>query len=270
MTVWCSITWFSTLPSVYLVSSRRDGRLDRLADGDPQAARESGSAARICRPACGLRRRAGRDLAAPDVHHRTAVGLLLVADLDHVDLALDVEHLAGERQGTAPLAGAGLGRQPVDALLLVVVGLGDGRVRLVAARRAVALVLEVDPWPASSAPAPGSSPGPAAWAARWPSTSRISSGISIHRSWLTSCLISSIGKDRRQIVRADRLLGARVQHRRQRFGQVGLQVVPRRRKVFLAQHDPLGIHRFVFPFGTVRREAATTCQPRIPPVRRDP
>ena len=45
----------------------------------------------------------------------------------------------------APLAGPGLGGQPVDALDLVVVGLGDGRVRLVAARRAVALVLEVDP-----------------------------------------------------------------------------------------------------------------------------
>ena len=52
--------------------------------------------------------------------------------------------LAGEREGGAPLAGAGLGGELGDAFLLVVLGLGDGGVGLVRAGRADAFVLEVD------------------------------------------------------------------------------------------------------------------------------
>ena len=84
--------------------------------------------------ALGVGRRAGRDFAAPDVHHHSPVGLLMVAHLDHEDLALDVEHLAGEGERGAPLAGAGLGGQPVDALHFVIVSLGDGRIRFVGYR----------------------------------------------------------------------------------------------------------------------------------------
>ena len=51
---------------------------------------------------------------------------------------------AGEGQRSAPLAGPRLGGQVVDAFHLVVIGLRHGRVRLMAARRAVAFVLEVD------------------------------------------------------------------------------------------------------------------------------
>ena len=72
------------------------------------------------------------------------VRFLLIAHLDHVDLAFHAEEVAGQGERAAPLAGAGLGGDALDALLLVVVGLGDGRVGLVAAGRADALVLVVD------------------------------------------------------------------------------------------------------------------------------
>ena len=72
---------------------------------------------------------------APGLHHRPPVGLLVVADPDHEHLALEVEQPAGERQRGAPLAGAGLGGELADPLALVVVGLGDGGVRLVRAGR---------------------------------------------------------------------------------------------------------------------------------------
>src|SRR4029077_76089 len=49
-----------------------------------------------------------------------------------------------EGECTAPLAGSRLGREAGHALLLVVVGLRQSRVRLVAAGRAATLVLVVD------------------------------------------------------------------------------------------------------------------------------
>src|SRR5207247_7557696 len=70
--------------------------------------------------------------------------LLLVRDLDHVDLALEADQLAGERERAPPLARAGLGRQARAPFLLVVERLRDGGVRLVAPRRADALVLVED------------------------------------------------------------------------------------------------------------------------------
>src|SRR5258705_7510444 len=88
--------------------------------------------------------RARDHLRAPGLHHDPAIRLLLIRHLHHVDLALKPEHLAGEREGGAPLAGAGLGTEPRDLFLLVVVGLRYGGVRLVAAGRAHAFVLVVD------------------------------------------------------------------------------------------------------------------------------
>src|SRR5207249_9653315 len=88
--------------------------------------------------------RARHHLRAPGLHHDPAVRLLLVRHLHHVDLALQAEHLTGERERGAPLAGARLGAEPRDLFFLVVVGLRDRRVRLVAAGRAHAFVLVVD------------------------------------------------------------------------------------------------------------------------------
>jgi hypothetical protein len=118
--------------------------LDRLRDGDAEAARR----ARVVledRPArLRVLRWARDDARAPGLHHRAPVGLLVVGDLDHVDLALEAKEPAGERQGASPLPRPGLGREALTALLLRVVGLRDGRVRLVTPGRADALVLVED------------------------------------------------------------------------------------------------------------------------------
>src|SRR5207253_5816011 len=87
---------------------------------------------------------ARHDLGAPSLDHRAPVRLLLVRDLDHVDLALEPDQLAGERERAPPLARAGLGGKARAAFLLVVDGLRDLRVRLVAPRRADAFVLVED------------------------------------------------------------------------------------------------------------------------------
>ena len=63
-------------------------------------------------------------LAPRGLHHQAAVGLLVVADAHHVDSHSRPKMRAGEGQRAAPLAGAGLGGQPLDAGLAVVVGLG--------------------------------------------------------------------------------------------------------------------------------------------------
>ena len=77
-------------------------------------------------------------------HHFPAEGLLLVRDLHHVDLAVQIEEGAGHREGGAPLAGAGLGGNALEALLFGVVGLGNGGVQLVRAGGVVPLKLVVD------------------------------------------------------------------------------------------------------------------------------
>ena len=82
--------------------------------------------------------------AAVGLHQDAAVRLLVVADADHEDLDVDAVERTGDRHGATPLAGAGLGRDLGDAFGLVVVGLRDGGVGLVAARRRNALVLVVD------------------------------------------------------------------------------------------------------------------------------
>ncbi len=142
------------------------GHLDRLGDGDAERAGRVG----IARPEWRGRSRSywlglAMQRRAIGLHQRPAIGLLLVADLDHVDLDLEAEQLAGEGQRRAPLAGAGLGGQALDACLLVVEGLGHRRVGLVAAGRADALVLEENLGRGVRAPSPGAGRGSAASAA---------------------------------------------------------------------------------------------------------
>src|SRR5581483_10362644 len=91
--------------------------------------------------------RAGDDLGAPGVDHRAPARLLLVGDPDHVDLALEADQPARERERAPPLPGARLGREASPPLLLVVVRLRDRGVRLVAAGRADAFVLVEDARP---------------------------------------------------------------------------------------------------------------------------
>ena len=77
----------------------RDGRFHGLADGDAQAAGAVGILLQNRPAAMRFHRGAGDHVAAPDMHHHPPVRLLMVAHLDHENLALQVEHRAGERQG---------------------------------------------------------------------------------------------------------------------------------------------------------------------------
>jgi hypothetical protein len=124
-----------------LAGSVADGRLDGFADGDAQAAgRVRVLGQHPVRPWS----RAGRGdaLAAPGLHHGLAIGLLVEADAHHEYLAGQAELGAGKGKRAAPLAGTGFGGNLLDAENLVVVGLGDGGVGLVAARRAQAFIFD--------------------------------------------------------------------------------------------------------------------------------
>ena len=93
-----------------------DGRFHRFADGDPQAAGRIRIGRQNRASGFGFMRGTGHHVTAPHVHHRAAIGLLMVAHFDHEHLALDAKLLAGEGHGTAPLPGTGLGREAADSL----------------------------------------------------------------------------------------------------------------------------------------------------------
>jgi len=83
--------------------------------------------------ASGLCRIAGRryHVGAPRIHQQLAIGLLVVAYLDHVDPQVDIEILACQSHCTAPLSASGLRREVFYALLGIVVCLRDCGVGLV-------------------------------------------------------------------------------------------------------------------------------------------
>ena len=121
-----------------------DGDFDSLAD---RAAEGTGGAGELLEDLAadvGGHRRGGSDVGAVGAHDLTAEGFLLIADFDHVYLTVEAEVSAGHRQGSAPLAGSGLCRDALEALLLRVVGLSDRGVQLMAAGGVVAFKLVVD------------------------------------------------------------------------------------------------------------------------------
>src|SRR4029079_3138577 len=91
--------------------------------------------------------RAGDDRRTPCLDHRATERLLVVRGANHVDLALEVEQLAGERERAGPLARAGLCREALAALALAVERLRHGCARLVTAGGAGPLVLVKVPRP---------------------------------------------------------------------------------------------------------------------------
>ena len=121
------------------------GGLDGFADGDAQAARGLRIFFQGIAAGLGFVAGAGHAGSAPGLHHGLAVGLLVEADPDHVNLAFQAELRTGEGEGAAPLAGAGLGGHALDPEDFVVVGLGHGGVGFVATGRAAPLVFVVDP-----------------------------------------------------------------------------------------------------------------------------
>ena len=122
----------------------RGGIFHRLADRDAQAPRGVRILGQDRAAGVGPRAGAGNDLGAPGLHHDLAVRLLVMADLDHVHGALQIEQAAGQGQGASPLPGACLGRQPAHAGLLVVEGLRHSGIRLVASGGTRTFIFVVD------------------------------------------------------------------------------------------------------------------------------
>ena len=222
------------------------GVFDRFGDGDAEGA----VAVRIRREDApsGVRvhRRAGDDRAAPELHHRAAIRLLVVGDLDHVHLRLDAEHLAGEGERRAPLPRARLRGDALHTLLGVVVGLGDGRVRLVRTRGRYALVLEVDVGGRIEGLLQG---GGADERRRAPELVGFAhlvrdGDVALGRDFLLNQLHR---EERRQRFRADRLVRAGVQRRRRRRLQVRGDVVPLLGYLRFIEVELLRCH-CVFPF----------------------
>ena len=152
------------------------------------------------------------------------------------DLALHAVLGGGERQGAAPLAGAGLGRQLADALLVVVVRLRDGRVRLVRAGRADALVLVVDAGRRVEQPLQAARPEQRARPPQPVDVEHAAGDVDV--ALAGDLLLDQRHREQRgEVVGPDRLVGARVQRRRRRRRQVGDHVVPTGRELRLVEQD---------------------------------
>ena len=210
--------------------------LDGLRDGDAERSGAVGVLRQDPLAVVGGQAGAGHDLRAVDLHQHAPIRLLVVADAHHVDLDLEAEERAGEREGRAPLAGSCLGRQALHALGLVEVRLGDGRVGLVAAGRTDALVLVVDV---------GRRLERRLQAVGAIERRRPVEGIGVaHRTGDLDLALGAHfladeghGEERREVGGPDRLARAGVQHRGRRRRQVGRDVVPDARDARLIQHE---------------------------------
>jgi hypothetical protein len=177
-------------------------------------------------------RRAAVNGGPPGLDHRPAVGLLVVADPDHEDLALQLEQAAGQRQRRAPLPGPGLGGELSHALALVVVGLRDRGVRLVRAGGRDALVLVVDVGRGIERALEAQRPVQRRRAPQLVDLADLLRDLDLGFGRYL-LLDQPHREDRRQIVGSERLLGARMKRRRGRARQVGEQVHPVRRDLAL-------------------------------------
>ena len=215
----------STLPSEYDVSSRCAASSTASEIAIPRLPGVSGNSSRIARPLCvsldGL-----ATISAPQswiIERRNGFCSYEIAN--HVDLALEADQLARERERAPPLAGAGLGREPRPALLLVVERLRHGGVRLVAAGRADALVLVED---ARLRPHGLFEPARPVERRRTPEAVHVEDLLRDRDLRLLADLLQDQRhrEERREVVRPDRLAGARMQHGLRRVRHVGDDVVP--------------------------------------------
>ena len=226
-----------TEPSAYFVGVRvRDRVLDRLADREAERARARGVGGehRAARVRVGARR--GDHLRPPRLHHVAPVRLLVVADAHHVDLHVDAEELPGERERAAPLAGARLRRDPLHAGFLVVEGLRDRGVRLVAAGGAHSLVLVVDLRRRAERLLEAVR---AIERRRPPQLVDVTHGPGDLDPALARHLLldERHREERGEVGRADRLLRPGVEHRGELERHVRLDVVPGRRDLGLGQDE---------------------------------
>ena len=202
------------------------GHFDGFGDGDSKRPVGVGMLGQNGAAGVGLRAGAGGDGGAEGFHQGAAIGLLVIADADHVDLALEAEKGAGHGECRTPLAGAGLSGEPLGAFHLVVIGLRDGGIGLVRAGGADALVFVIDMGgriesllqTAGAKERRGT-----------PLRIDLAHGAGNLDFALGADLLKDKrhGKQRGQIVGADGLVRAGMQGRRHGLGQVGGNVVPR-------------------------------------------
>src|SRR5215211_1715359 len=186
-------------------------------------------------------RRARVDLGAVGLHHDAPVGLLVVADAHHVDRALQAQDPAGEGQGGAPLARAGLGGEAPHALLAVVVGLRDGGVRLVAAGGGDTLVLVVDVRRGVEEPLQASGAEEGSGAPEGVDLPHLlgDGDVGFDRHLLANDLLR---EDRGERLGSDRLARPRVQWWLQLERQIRDEVVPVLRQRALVEQELRGLH----------------------------
>ncbi len=175
-------------------------------------------------------------LGAPQLHHALAVRLLGAGDLDHVDGAFQAEHGTGERQRAPPLTGAGLGRQAADTGLLVVVGLRNRGVRLVRPGRGNPFVFVIDL--GRRAERLFQTVG-TEQRRRPPQLVNFTDFVGdIDPALRRHLLLDQRHRENGQhFVRGDRLHGPRADHRRQRAGHIGNDVVPLTRDLVFRQAE---------------------------------
>ena len=151
---------------------------------------------------------------------------------------------ANDKRG-APLARPGLGRQPLDALDLVVVDLGHRRVGLVAPRRAVALVLEIDP---GRGPQGLLQPAGTHQGRRPPDGVDLADFLGDGDPALGTHLLleQSPCENPREFGRIHRLVRRRIQRWGGQLRQVGQQVVPGGGNVVFAQKNAFVAHESSF------------------------
>ena len=112
-----------------------------FADRHPQASRRIRVLGENVLPGFGVFAGAGHAFCSPAFHQDPPIGLLLVTDPDHVDLAFQPEEHTAHGEGAPPLSRTGLRGQTLNSFFLIVIGLGNGRIGLVAPRRAATLIL---------------------------------------------------------------------------------------------------------------------------------
>ena len=129
---------------VLLSPTRFCSHLHSLGDSNTKRTRVIRTLIEIASPGFCAWRRAGKDLRPKSLHDHTAIGLAQVGGVDHEHFQVDAKHLAGHRQGAAPLTGAGFSRHGVGPADLVEESLGNGRVELVRAGWGFPFILEVN------------------------------------------------------------------------------------------------------------------------------
>ena len=219
--------------------------LNRFADGDAQAAGAMRVFGQQFAPELGLIAGTGMNRRAPGVHQQPAIRLLLVADLDHIDVALQSKQLAGQGERRSPLARARFRRQPLGAGGLVEVSLRHRSIGLVAARRTGPFILVVDVRRRFQRPLQPHRPQQRR---RPPQRIDLAHRFRDFDPPVRAHFLPHqvLGENLRHHLQRHRLARARMQRRRKGFGKIGQQIVPLLGNVRLRQHESGGLaHKFM-------------------------